>query len=82
MYSDVYGIVPEENKPPVFSLESCMSNLDINDPSMKLFFELETDIQTELGKQFCGVFDRFFNFKNERNFYSSLAQGILPFEAL
>jgi len=45
-----------------------MSNLDVNDPTIKLFVDLESDVETELGKQFCSIFDKFINFKNERNF--------------
>lgn len=82
MYVDVYNKMPEQVDSPVFSCDTVMSNLDVNDPTIKLFVELGSDVQTELGKQFCGIFDKFINLQNERNFYSSLAQGILPFEAL
>ena len=60
--------MPENELGPVFNLETSMSNLDVNDPTIKLFVDLESDVETELGKQFCSIFDKFINFKNERNF--------------
>lgn len=59
-----------------------MLNLDSNDATIKLFNSLELEAKTELGNQFCPIFDKFFNLKNTRNLYSSMALGIAPFESL
>jgi len=50
MYVDVYNKWPEQVDSPVFSCDTVMSNLDVNDPTIKLFVELGSDVETELGK--------------------------------